>query len=131
MLLSSFGAKFWKTWCGLCEVLIGRWGRLGANFTNILLICGFYGRIMWRFMSCRLVLPFCLFWAVMDELWRSSGVFLLWPDVLWQQSLIFVPPYCCSEMDADGLIVWRGIDTTRQKQVFRSQFSKFSEKKSG
>ena len=35
MLLSSFGAKFWKTWCGLCEVLIGRLGRLGANFTNI------------------------------------------------------------------------------------------------
>lgn len=58
MLLGSFGAKFWKTWCGLCEVLIGRWGRLGANFANTLLICGFYGRIMWRSLSCRLVLPF-------------------------------------------------------------------------
>ena len=42
MLLSSFGAKFWKTWCGLCEVLIGRWGRLGANFTNTLLIANLW-----------------------------------------------------------------------------------------
>ena len=131
MLLSSFGAKFWKTWCGLCEVLIGRWGRLGANFTNTLLICGFSGRIMWLSLSCRLVLPFCLFWAVMDVFWRSSSVFLLWADVLWQQSLISVPPHCCSAMDADGLIVWRGIDTTWQKQVFRSQFCKFSEKNRG
>lgn len=54
MLLSSFGAKFWKTWCGLCEVLIGRWGRLGANFTNTLLICGYLCLVGW---FCR----FCLF----------------------------------------------------------------------
>ena len=63
MLLSSFGAKFWKTWCGLCEVLIGRWGRLGANFTNILLVCDFYGRILWLSLSCRLVLPFLFVWG--------------------------------------------------------------------
>ena len=112
MLLSSFGAKFWKTWCGLCEVLIGRWGRLGANFTNTLLICGFYGGIMWLSLSCRLVLPFLFVLGSVDVLWRCIGVFVLLADVLWQQSLISVPPHCCSEMDADELIVWRRVDTT-------------------
>lgn len=112
MLLSLFGAKLWKTWCGLREVLMGRWGRLGANFTNILLICGFYGRIMWLSLSCRLVLSFLFDFGDVDVLWRCIGVFVLWADVLWQRSLIFVPAYCCSAIDADGLIVWRGIDTT-------------------
>ena len=112
MLLSSFGAKFWKTWCGLCEVLIGRWGRLGANFTNTLLICGFYGRIMWLSLSCRLVLPFLFVLGCDGCIVEVHRCFVLWADVLWQQSLISVPPHCCSEMDADALIVGRGIDTT-------------------
>lgn len=68
----------------------------------------FYGYLCLVGWFCR----FCLFWAVMDVLWRCIGVFVLWADVLWQQSLISVPPHCCSAMDADGLIVWRDIDTT-------------------
>lgn len=131
MLLSSFGAKIRKTWCGLCEVLMKRWGRLGANFTNTLLICGFYGRIMWLSLSCRLVLPLLFVLGSDGCIVEEQRRFCFVADVLWQQSPISVPPYCCSAMDADGLIVWRGIDTTRQKQVFRSQFCKFSEKKSG
>lgn len=112
MLLSSFGAKFWKTWCGLCEVLIRRWGRFGANFTNTLLICGFYGRIMWLSLSCRLVLPFLFVLGTDGCIMEEQRRFCFVGRFLWQQSLISVPRHCCSAIDADGLIVWRRVDTT-------------------
>lgn len=74
----------------------------------------------------------------MDVLRRGSGVFVLWADVLWQQSLFLVPSNCCS---ADSVAVvcdifeefgcGLDVDSFGQKQVFRSQFCKFSEKNQG
>ena len=128
MLLSSFGAKFWKTWCGLCEVLIGRWGRLGANFTNTLLICGFSGRIMWLSLSCRLVLPFLFVLGsdgcILEEQQRFCFVGRCLVAAITDirtAILLFCDGYRCIDCRARHCHYLA-------KQVFRSQFSKFSEK---
>jgi hypothetical protein len=67
---------------------------------------------MWLSLSCRLVLPFLFVLGsdgcIVEEQQRFSFV----ASCLVAAITDIRTAYCCSEMDADGLIVWRGIDTT-------------------